>query len=429
MSRGKTDGMETEKPSFGIGIFCREKIHPLLDQLLIVLLLAFAVVSVAFPHGPVDTVTGLISIIWLIKLFTGGVRFSKGQINPAILVTVALVLFSYFKFKHLIYADYNQRQIVPPLLWYFIISTIPIKTKQARWFLSLAILSMVVLTGYFLIGQTHMHFSAENRLDYWGHPTIFADYIAVFFMSIFILLLRERTAWRRNLMAGFLIPLIFGILFTYARGGWVSLSFCLVVSLFLVRESVIGFRTKLFYGVLAGLAVGLPLLNVGFLNRLLTTALNSSDQQRFVVWRSAIRMFESSPIFGVGLNMYRNYYCRYNHISIQDHLALMHAHNNILQILAELGLVGFAIFVFLIVTLYRTAFQLKKASQDHFQTTLLYIFIAGLTLVLIHGMFDYSLNMRPSWYYLMTILAIATSLPRGATNCPEQLGELDPGKI
>ena len=62
--------------------------------------------------------------------------------------------------------------------------------------------------------------------------------------------------------------------------------------------------------------------------------------QRDILWNYAIQMFYNKPLFGYGINTY-NIYCNDRGYFI----GARHAHNIYLQLLAETGIVGFAIFM------------------------------------------------------------------------------------
>lgn len=79
--------------------------------------------------------------------------------------------------------------------------------------------------------------------------------------------------------------------------------------------------------------------------------LDPSAQGRFTLWDKAFEMFNSNPIFGVGFNTYRYLYG-------------WDTHNNFLKILAESGIIGFLIYLYLYYLAFRSGWQLYRVSSD-----------------------------------------------------------------
>ena len=72
---------------------------------------------------------------------------------------------------------------------------------------------------------------------------------------------------------------------------------------------------------------------------------------------SAFKMFFNKPIFGVGTNTFR-YECKKYKYRYKDHYCSSHPHNFYIQILAELGVIGFLFLVTFI--LYLTNIGLRQ---------------------------------------------------------------------
>ena len=96
-----------------------------------------------------------------------------------------------------------------------------------------------------------------------------------------------------------------------------------------------------------------------------------TDKKRIIVfsiaheghYEAAIRMFLDAPIFGQGIKMFR-YLCEDKKFKNLNSCTT-HPHNTLLQILAEIGLIGGAFLFFVIFKIYQTFFKLifsKKIS-------------------------------------------------------------------
>ncbi|HEY6246285.1 MAG TPA: O-antigen ligase family protein [Pyrinomonadaceae bacterium] len=112
---------------------------------------------------------------------------------------------------------------------------------------------------------------------------------------------------------------------------------------------------------------------VGRLNQNLQD--DSSTHARLLLWAIGFEMLKAYPLTGVGGGNYQVSYddaratFASNHpnsslVGLNDHLLPMFAHNEYVQMLAELGLVGFALFVGFIVTILWEAFRGLRSGHN-----------------------------------------------------------------
>ncbi len=101
---------------------------------------------------------------------------------------------------------------------------------------------------------------------------------------------------------------------------------------------------------------------------------------RFLLWREALELFEQRPIFGWGVDSY---------VSLSS--GGVHAHNVFLGILAELGIVGFALLSAVLVTIWRRANADLQAGWSKRTTTIAFTvwMLIGAT-----GVWQYAM---PAW--------------------------------
>ncbi len=133
---------------------------------------------------------------------------------------------------------------------------------------------------------------------------------------------------------------------TYSRSGFLATA--LVGSLYVLRGNVvkaiipIGSMTAAF----AVAVVSIPSLHKRIFG--IGGAVNEGATGRFDLWRQAIDMWFASPIFGNGMSAF---YDRYHGA----------AHNTYLQVLAETGLVGFALYATVIAVAIRVGRRLQQS--------------------------------------------------------------------
>ena len=238
-----------------------------------------------------------------------------------------------------------------------------------------------------------------------GHPMTLAGWscilMPILLVCIFKKELVKKYKWLPVLL--FVIGSV-ALLFNATRGAWIALAIVLpLLSLCYVLKS-----KKMFFAFTSIiLVVGIALVNnPSFMKRVLsiTDTKNASNSSRFIIWDTSIEIFKERPVLGVGLGNYKNVYQKsieprveserkaikclpsFNRLkkSEQDVILkssvnlwkiqgfkklkkqerselnkayskfrfeysltkLNHAHNNLLQMLAENGLVGFLAYIF-----------------------------------------------------------------------------------
>jgi hypothetical protein len=80
--------------------------------------------------------------------------------------------------------------------------------------------------------------------------------------------------------------------------------------------------------------------------------------------RTALRMTESAPLFGIGIGRYFDRSMEFSSESLPARYRRQNAHNNFLQVMGELGLVGLAAFLWLLAVAMRQAWHSVGGTSD-----------------------------------------------------------------
>ncbi|HSW39719.1 MAG TPA: O-antigen ligase family protein [Acidobacteriota bacterium] len=91
------------------------------------------------------------------------------------------------------------------------------------------------------------------------------------------------------------------------------------------------------------------------------SAENQLEHSRFGIWRDAWEMFGNYPLFGQGFGTFRWIYPEYE--SIQPDTPAEYAHNNYLQALIEVGVIGTALLLWAFAAAWRVAIKNLKSSD------------------------------------------------------------------
>jgi O-antigen ligase len=136
------------------------------------------------------------------------------------------------------------------------------------------------------------------------------------------------------------------------------------------------------------------------------TMLNETDAEasRSRMWADTIPMIRDFPIAGCGLGGFESCFHRYNHSA---NFRVDFAHNDYLQLLAELGLAGFLPLMFLAILALGAAVRaaVRRTNED---MGLLALACAGsMTAMAIHSVADFNLYIPANALVLSWIAGIA----------------------
>lgn len=199
----------------------------------------------------------------------------------------------------------------------------------------------------------------------------------------------------------------FGMYGNQSRGSWlfnmimvpiVSLPYILkrfgcVVAVLLVLGGVVwGFSTQPQY--------------VARFESITNTTTDGSNLGRFDVWTSSINMFKDHPVTGVGIGQWRTIYeASYRLPTENQHL--YHAHNNFIQLLGEVGLLGLLGVLIFYGSIIVDNFVVWFKKRDPYS---LCAMIAVICYVFVFGQVEYTLDnssgMRIMYFMLATMLQL-----------------------
>jgi O-antigen ligase len=204
------------------------------------------------------------------------------------------------------------------------------------------------------------------------------------------------------------VIMMIGSVFSYSRGGVISVSFTLIALSVLTILKVRRKSWGLLIAGLATLALGFSLwVGVGglvhrFVN--MSQAGFVTAQRRSMIWSDTVQLFRTNPILGTGLGTYEDAMRPF-----QTHLVdltIDHAHNDYLEFGAETGLIGFALlFIPIFYLLVRMAISFLK---DHrrYRSAILLGCIGSTLGLLIHSLTDFNLQVPANAMIFAAILGI-----------------------
>ncbi len=300
-------------------------------------------------RSPVFKILIVMGLFYYISLWRGA--FFLGAPMPLWFNNVRLV-------------DYKNFMIMPLLA---LATTLVIRTRQQITIILLlcCVTSAAVDFSYFKssAGRDFAHYSEETRdagpLGYAGENGL-ASYAVEITACLLPFLALKRHLLTKTLLLLLLAANISCILFSYSREAYLALAVCLLV-LALLR-----LRWLFVPLLLLGLAWQ-TILPVAVQERMTMTysnadggqaaKLDSSAQERVMLWTDAMSLFRENPVFGTGFLTYSNM----NRVgSYKD------THNFYLKILVETGVVGLLLFVTQLLLFFREGLLLFRHTKDPF---------------------------------------------------------------
>ncbi|MGA8493611.1 MAG: O-antigen ligase family protein [Terriglobales bacterium] len=132
-----------------------------------------------------------------------------------------------------------------------------------------------------------------------------------------------------------------------------------------------------------------------------------SGGTRLTIDRDALRMFAHQPVLGWGLGTFPDAYPQFS--TLATNLRVGMTHNDYLQLLVEMGALGFATGLWFLLTLHRSAFKKLKHFPSDTNAVVTLAALLGVTGILVHSFVDFNLQIPANaalFYVLCTVAAM-----------------------
>jgi O-antigen ligase len=196
-----------------------------------------------------------------------------------------------------------------------------------------------------------------------------------------------------------------------SRGGMLAIFAELVFLAALLVKQKRGLRTAIGIGVFLAIVVGLLVWIGGAeLSQRIATAgpghSELSSDIRTYINRDGLRMFLKKPVLGWGLGTFPIVYPEFR--TFYTNFFVNEAHNDYLQLLVEMGLLGFATMVWFVMTAYVRAFNKIRNWPSEMSGAITLACMLGFSGILVHSAVDFNLQIPANaalFYVLCTITA------------------------
>jgi O-antigen ligase len=191
----------------------------------------------------------------------------------------------------------------------------------------------------------------------------------------------------------------FGLLISFSQSSFSALAVALIGVAFVAWRWRALLAVGLAVVVLGGLAVAQPTVRRSIQHHT-TSGLNSASSGRYNLVANGVRIAIAHPVRGVGVGGFKHAYAkRVQRLHGKKNLKTAASHDTPVTVAAETGLLGLALFAWLLVA----------CARDVFSTRRLVPLAAGLSLaaVLVHSLFYNDFFEDPTTWLLFGLVAFA----------------------
>jgi O-antigen ligase len=371
----------------------------------------------------------LLALLWLAKQWLDGEVVV--QWNPLFLPMAAFgfLIFLQIAFRS---SAYPHDTVSGTLLYCayamlcFLSGQTLLRSAQAR------VLALIfTLYGFALAAFALLYGISPNGRLYWFYPThggwIYGPYVNhnhyAGLMELLapiplVLALSRMAEEKERIAAGIAAAVMVGTIFlSGSRGGMLAIFVELaVLAAVLLRQKKRRFRAAIAAGAFAVVLISILTWLGG---KELTSRVSSistesrteiSGGMRLSIDRDAFRMFRHKPVLGWGLGTFPTVYPQFR--SFYTNFFVNEAHDDYLQLLAEMGLLGFATMIWFVIVLYRRAIPKIGDWTSDVNGAATLACTLGFTGILVHSLFDFNLQIpaNAALFYVFCTIAAAPPL-------------------
>ena len=143
----------------------------------------------------------------------------------------------------------------------------------------------------------------------------------------------------------------------------------------------------------------------------------SSYHQRLLIWRSGIDMFLEEPIIGKGWGSFELFYPFYQGRLLREYESIRNlrthannAHNELIEILSQTGIIGFGVWLMFFLTLYYNSYRFIKFSQDNYKKISVIVFLSSICGMIFDNMMNVSIHFATPGLLFYLLIGILSSI-------------------
>jgi O-antigen ligase/Tfp pilus assembly protein PilF len=350
-------------------------------------------------------------LVWVIGMVVqGNLMFRRTPLDIPIILFCAYSVISTLLFSKYTYASYTGLSLVLCIsaLYFIVVNHIRSETQLMR------LLVVILLVGFIhafshLVQNASGLFRASTgvMLNVGNH---FAGYMVIIIPLAVAMSFVVKDIGKRVLLIFAGIVMAAAMAFSLIAGAMLVFPFSLVLVALLFAGSESTRKKALILGGIV-LCLSLVIFWMGytpvFRELLSVSSLKTgSAAGRLSLWKSSLAMFADNPIIGTGLGTFDYIYPKYRLPDMYGRA--VYAHSDWLQLLTELGVIGFIIFLCGIVKIVGIAKTVKRL--ERFQRFRNGLIVGGLSSIgagIAHALVEFNFHI-PAIAVLFTIIVALT---------------------
>lgn len=247
------------------------------------------------------------------------------------------------------------RNVLEVAVFYLAVNTIR-SERQAMTLVNTLIAAGAIIALYGLL-QAIMSSTAFRVHGTTNYMTFAGQLMLICTMALAQLFCHYQS-WHTRWLIPVLIVLLAALLHTHTRNAWLGFATACSVIVLLTHPRLLW--------TLPVVALGAFLLSPNAVKTRVQTMWNLQDitlQERLSMWQSGLHMASDYPWTGIGMGSMEDMYERYRLADspIASHRRMSHLHNNVIQILAERGVIGLSSWLAIWVAFFYQAWQAYRS--------------------------------------------------------------------
>ncbi len=373
-------------------------------------------------------------VLWAIKILSSEkITWTKSNLNLPLCFFAAVLTISLFIGNNIAVSLTDYLHFISYTIIFFVALNFVKSEKEFN-----ALIKIFFITSFFISLYTLIQYYGLD--PYYGHlgkltSTIgqknwISNYLAMIFPIGFSYFLLENKKNIKYIYLTLLAVLYTTLLICQSRGIWISITLTLIFAFIIIFRYKLGnifrknkkwlitlFIVFLIITVIYSTENPLNKSRLTVTERALTTfevTRDPSINTRFLIWGTTIEMFKDNPIFGLGIGTFKYHYLDYqaeylvNHSDyIKNSGKAAEAHNEYLQMAAEIGIVGLAVFLVIIFLFYFTIYQYFESNTKKENIVVIFGLLMGITCFLIHCLFTFPFHVPVLGATFFILLALS----------------------